>query len=80
VRRASNASARRGPGRLRIAQAHTPEGGRQLLNRYCFQPMTQPGEMKQTFVEQRLTDVTETELMIRMDYQNFDDYWAPRAS
>jgi hypothetical protein len=23
--------------------------------------------------------VTQTELMIRMDYRNFDDYWAPIA-
>jgi ubiquinone/menaquinone biosynthesis C-methylase UbiE len=56
------------------------EGGHQLRNRYCFQPMTQPGEMKRTFVEQGLADVTETELMIRMDYQNFDDFWAPIAA
>ena len=56
------------------------EGGRQLRSRYCFQPMMQPGEMKRTFVEQGLADVTETELMIRMDYQNFDDYWAPIAA
>src|SRR5579863_9602135 len=53
------------------------EGGRQLRAHYCFQPMMQPGEMKQTFVEQGLLKVTETELMIRMDYQSFDDYWAP---
>ncbi|MEI9417724.1 class I SAM-dependent methyltransferase, partial [Mesorhizobium sp. Cs1321R2N1] len=53
------------------------EGGRQLRSRYCFQPMMQPGEMKRTFVEQGLADVTETELMIRMDYQDFADYWAP---
>jgi len=53
------------------------EGGRQLRSRYLFQPMMQPGEMKQTFVRQGLVDVTETELMIRMDYQSFDDYWAP---
>jgi len=39
--------------------------------------MMQPGEMKQTFVKQGLIDVTETELMIRMDYQSFDDYWGP---
>ncbi|RUT98993.1 class I SAM-dependent methyltransferase [Mesorhizobium sp. USDA-HM6] len=53
------------------------ESGRQMRTRYCFQPMMQPGEMKRTFVEQGLADVTETELMIRMDYENFDDYWAP---
>jgi hypothetical protein len=56
------------------------EGGRQLRDRYCFQPMMQPGEMKQTFVEQGLRDVAETQLMIRMNYQNFDDYWAPIAA
>lgn len=56
------------------------EGGRQLRSRYCFQPMMQPGEMKRTFMEQGLADVTETELMIRMDYRNFDDYWAPMAA
>jgi hypothetical protein len=55
------------------------EDGRQLRGRYCFQPMMQPGEMKRTFVEQGLVDVTETQLMIRMDYQSFDDYWAPIA-
>jgi ubiquinone/menaquinone biosynthesis C-methylase UbiE len=55
------------------------EGGRQLRSRYCFQPMMQPGEMKRTFVEQGLAEVTERELMIRMDYRNFDDYWAPIA-
>ena len=56
------------------------EGGRQLRARYCFQPMMQPGEMKRTFVEQGLVDVTEMQLMIRMDYQSFDDYWAPIAA
>jgi ubiquinone/menaquinone biosynthesis C-methylase UbiE len=55
-------------------------GGRQLRGRYCFQPMMQPGEMKRTFVEQGLVEVTETQLMIRMDYQSFDDYWAPIAA
>jgi ubiquinone/menaquinone biosynthesis C-methylase UbiE len=56
------------------------EGGRQLRGRYCFQPMMQPGEMKRTFVEQGLVDVTETQLMIRMEYQSFDDYWTPIAA
>jgi hypothetical protein len=32
--------------------------------------------MKRTFVEQGLVDVTATQLMIRMDHQSFDDYWA----
>jgi ubiquinone/menaquinone biosynthesis C-methylase UbiE len=55
-------------------------GGRQLRNRYCFQPMMQPGEMKRTFIEQGLAEVTETELLVRMDYRDFDDYWAPIAA
>ena len=56
------------------------DGGRQLRSRYCFQPMMQPGEMKKTFVDQGLAEVSQTELMIRMDYQNFDDYWGPIAA
>ena len=56
------------------------EAGRLLRARYCFQPMVQPGEMKQTFVEQGLAEITETQLMIRMDYLSFDDYWAPIAA
>jgi ubiquinone/menaquinone biosynthesis C-methylase UbiE len=56
------------------------EGGRHLRGRYCFQPMMQPGEMKRTFVDQGLLEVAETQLMIRMDYQSFDDFWAPIAA
>ena len=54
--------------------------GASFAARFCFQPMMEPGEMKRTFVEQGLVDVTETQLMIRMDYQSFDDYWAPIAA
>ena len=56
------------------------EGGRQLRSHYCFQPMMQPGEMRQTFIDQGLADIAENQLMIRMDYQSFDDYWAPIAA
>ena len=56
------------------------ESGRRLRSSYCFQPMMQPGEMKRSFAEQGLMDVTETELLIRMDYQDFTDYWAPIAA
>jgi hypothetical protein len=56
------------------------EAGRQLRARYSFQPMMQPGEMKRTFVGQGLAEITETQLMIRMDYLSFDDYWAPIAA
>ena len=56
------------------------EGGRQLRRRYCFQPMMQAGGLKDTFIEQGVANVTEMQLMIRMDYQSFDDYWAPIAA
>ena len=56
------------------------EGGRQLRSRYCFQPMMQPGEMKHAFEQQGLADVEETQLMVRMDYRSFDDYWGPIAA
>ena len=56
------------------------EAGRRLRARYCFQPMMQPGEMKQAFVAQGLSNVAETQLMIRMDYRDFDDYWGPIAA
>jgi hypothetical protein len=42
--------------------------------------MMQPGEMKRTFVEQGLVEVTGMQMMIRMDYLSFDDYWAPIAA
>jgi hypothetical protein len=56
------------------------ESGRALRNRYASQPMMQPGEMRQAFEEQGLREVVETQLMIRMTYVNFDDYWAPIAA
>jgi ubiquinone/menaquinone biosynthesis C-methylase UbiE len=54
--------------------------GRQLRARYCFQPMTQPGEISRAFVDKGLLHVTETQLMVRMDYQSFDNFWAPIAA
>ena len=56
------------------------EGGRALRNRYVLQPMMQPGEMKRAFEEQGLREVVETQLMIRMTYADFADYWAPIAA
>ncbi|WP_432286410.1 class I SAM-dependent methyltransferase [Aminobacter sp. BA135] len=53
------------------------EAGRQLRSRYCFQPMMQPGEMKAAFVAQGLSRVEESQLLLRMDYADFSDFWAP---
>jgi ubiquinone/menaquinone biosynthesis C-methylase UbiE len=56
------------------------ERGRQLRNRYIFQPMMQPGEMRQAFIDEGLKDVAEEQLMLRMDYADFDDLWGPIAA
>ena len=53
------------------------EPGRQLRTRYMFQPMMAPGEMQQAFAAQGLRDVEETQLLVRMDYADFDDFWGP---
>ena len=51
-----------------------------MRSHYCFQPMMQPGEMRDAFVEHGLAEVEQTSLMIRMEYSSFDDYWAPFAA
>jgi len=56
------------------------EGGRQLRARYMFQPMMAPGEMRQAFEAAGLREVAETQLLVRMDYADFDDFWAPLAA
>jgi len=48
--------------------------------RFCFQPMTQPGELGRAFMSGGLEDIQETELTIRMNYRNFDDFWLPIAA
>jgi ubiquinone/menaquinone biosynthesis C-methylase UbiE len=70
------------PGMRMVADvlAVLSEPGRQLRNHYVFQPMMAPGEMRQAFVAQGLRDVTETQLLVRMDYSDFDDFWAPIAA
>jgi SAM-dependent methyltransferase len=55
------------------------ENGRALRQRYCFQPMMAPDEMKNSFIAQGLRNVEQTSLLIRMDYRSFDDYWVPFA-
>ena len=51
-----------------------------LRGRYCFQPMMRPDEMRDSFVEHGLLDVEQTSLLIRMEYESFDDYWEPIAA
>lgn len=53
------------------------ENSHDFRRNYCFRPMTAPDEMKNSFVSQGLASVEQTSLLIRMDYQSFDDYWMP---
>lgn len=55
------------------------ESGQAFRQRFCFQPMMAPDEMKNAFISQGLVDVEETSLLIRMTYKSFDDYWIPIA-
>lgn len=40
-------------------------------------PMTRPFELAKAWTAAGLTDVMEATLTIRMDYESFEDYWAP---
>jgi ubiquinone/menaquinone biosynthesis C-methylase UbiE len=42
-----------------------------------FRPMNGPGEMAEAFRSAGLADVEETTLAIRMEFTDFDEYWAP---
>lgn len=51
-----------------------------LRSRYCSHPMARPGEMRQRFIAQGLLDVSATSLTIRMEHENFADYWEPMVA
>jgi ubiquinone/menaquinone biosynthesis C-methylase UbiE len=53
------------------------ENSRDFRRDYCFRPMTAPDEMKNSFIAQGLEHVEQSSLLIRMDYQSFEDYWMP---
>ena len=62
------------------ALAPLDEAAARLREHYCFQPMMRPGEMRETFIEQGFLQVEETSLLIRMNYESFDDFWTPIAA
>jgi len=47
---------------------------------HYFRPMTQPDELEETWNRLGLLQVEKTELMIRMHYSGFADFWAPIAA
>jgi ubiquinone/menaquinone biosynthesis C-methylase UbiE len=44
---------------------------------HYFRPMTQPNELKETWTRLGLQQVEATELMIRMEFSDFADFWTP---
>lgn len=46
-------------------------------NEQAFRQVSAPGELAALFVAAGFTNVTETMLMIRMDFADFEDYWEP---
>ena len=50
------------------------------LERPYFRPLNGPGEMAASWRDLGLTDVEQTSLLTYMEFQSFEDYWAPFAS
>lgn len=50
------------------------------LERPYFRPMNGPGELGEAWRQAGLVEVEETSLAIRMEFESFDDYWAPFAA
>ena len=48
--------------------------------RMYFNPIVQPGGLGALWRRVGLADASETTLLVRMDFTNFDDYWQPIAS
>jgi hypothetical protein len=40
-------------------------------------PMSHPGQLAKAWLASGFTNVTETTLVIRMEFASFDDYWVP---
>lgn len=45
--------------------------------RALLRPLTGPGEMAELWLKRGLRDVEQTSLLIRMEFDSFDDYWEP---
>jgi hypothetical protein len=58
------------------AAALDPEVNERRARNYN-RPLTKPGELARAWREAGLQDVVETSLSIRMEFNSFEDYWAP---
>ena len=61
------------------AAALDPEAAR-LRARAMTRPAAIPGGLARAFAEAGLVEIRGTELQIRMEFQNFEDYWEPFAA
>lgn len=52
-------------------------GGEAFRQRIFGRSMTQPGELERVWRQSGFVGVEDTTLTIRMDFESFDDYWAP---
>ncbi len=52
-------------------------GGDAFRQRIFGRPMTQSGALMRAWQQAGFVEVEETTLTIRMDFESFDDYWAP---
>jgi ubiquinone/menaquinone biosynthesis C-methylase UbiE len=51
-----------------------------VLRDFYFRPMTRPNEMRAAWSEAGLKRVEQSSITIRMEYDNFSDYWFPIAA
>ena len=47
------------------------------VERRLFLPLNAPGEMEKLWRDLGMVDVQQTSLLIRMEFNSFDDYWLP---
>jgi SAM-dependent methyltransferase len=59
------------------AAAALDEKGNQRRAGNFTRPMTRPGELGKAWRSAGLAEVRETMLLTRMEFESFDDYWAP---
>jgi SAM-dependent methyltransferase len=59
------------------AAATLDQAGNERRAKNFTRPMTRPGELGAAWRAAGFADVRETMLTIRMEFENFDDYWAP---
>jgi hypothetical protein len=59
------------------AAATLDQNGNDRRAKNFTRPMTRPGELASAWRSAGLVNVRDTMLTIRMDFEPFDDYWAP---